>query len=107
MSASVTHLNTARPLAEARNTPFLDATGQIAEALLQLTRHGHRVLGISASLGALPCVQLQASPELRALVDADGAAYYHYGVDFEGRRFRHGQFQISGVRCVWVEHVDH
>lgn len=107
MSASVTHLNTQRPAEPLKNVVFLDAMLQLTDAVLRLTAQGHKVLSMHAQRGAMPCVELVASPELVALVNDDHAAYYHYGMDLEGRRFRHGQFQISGVRCVWVEHVDH
>lgn len=107
MSASVTHLNTPQPAEPLKNAVFLEAMLQITDAVLRLTAQGHKVLSTHTQRGALPCIQLVASPELVALVNDDRAAYYHYGIDPDGRRFRHGQFQISGVRCIWVEYVDH
>ncbi len=107
MSASITHLNPPRSAHEPRNTAFLDQVLQLSEALLTLSGMGHRVLSMHAQIGCLPTIQLVATPELRALVEQDDATYYHYGIDSEGRQFRHGQFQISGVRCVWVEQLSH
>lgn len=107
MSASVTHLNTPRAGFDPRNTAFLDQLLQFSEALLTLTGMGHKVLCMHAQIGVLPSIQLEPSPALTELAATDRATFYHYGTDPQGRRFRHGQFQISGVRCIWVEYVDH
>jgi hypothetical protein len=107
MSASVTYINTTRTAGDVNNIAFLDQVPQLTDALLAVSRAGYRVLSMHAQIGVLPCIQLAPCTALADLVQQDRAVYYHYGLDANGRRFRHGQFQISGVRCIWVEYVDH
>lgn len=111
MSATVSYVRPQRTVAERvspLNAVFLNATIAIAQAVGVLTDMGLRIINVQMAWGALPTIHLAECEALRERVERDEAAYYHWSTDeVTGRQFRHGQFQICGVRCIWVEQLGH
>ncbi|WP_020164673.1 hypothetical protein [Methyloversatilis discipulorum] len=111
MSASVSYVRPQRTVPEPvspLNGVFLNATIAIAEAVGVLTDMGLRIINVQMAWGALPTIHIAECEALRERVERDEAAYYHWSTDEStGRQFRHGQFQIRGVRCIWVEQIGH
>ena len=109
MSATVSYVRPVRPAPEpvaVLNSTFMNATIAIAQAVGVLTEMGLRIINVQASWGSLPTVHLAECDALRERVEREEAVYFSFSTDpATGRQFRHGQFQISGVRCIWVEQV--
>lgn len=92
-------LNAGRP--RPINEIILDGMTKARLAVIQLKRDGFTVIGVDIN-SAIPTVQIMACKKAADMVSANKACYYKWNRS-QGAAEKHGQFQIDGVRVVWVE----
>lgn len=83
------------------NEIILDGMTRARLVVIQLKRDGFTVIGVDVD-SARPTVQVMACKKTAELILLNKACYYKW-VSVQGAAEKHGQFQIDGVRVVWVE----
>lgn len=89
------------------NELVIEELERAAKVARDLAADGHTIIGVRAEpSGGLPTVQLASSSRLSAMVARNEAAYYRSTSDQIGT-YHTGQFQIDGVRVLWIEMERH
>jgi hypothetical protein len=91
------HAGQPRPITDI----ILDALTRARAAVILLKRNGHTVINVVTDSG-LPTVLIQASALTAEMIRLEQAVYYAWR-NIDGEPVRYGQFQLDGVRVVWIE----
>lgn len=73
------------------------------DAVVRLKAGGFIVIGATID-SVRPTVQVEAGRLTTQMIDDETACYYKW-LTRDGKNERHGQFELDGVRVVWVEAV--
>ncbi|MEN9357147.1 MAG: hypothetical protein RL695_1318 [Pseudomonadota bacterium] len=73
------------------------------DAVVQLKAEGFVVFGAQID-SVRPTVQVEAGRLTTRAIDEERACYYKW-LTRDGQQERHGQFNLDGVRVVWVERL--
>lgn len=71
----------------------------ITAALMHLAEQGYTVVDMQL-MTTRPAIKIEADPRLAQMVADQRACYY-----IQSARKRVGQFQLGGVRVIWVEEI--
>lgn len=89
------------------NELVIEELERAAKVARDLAAAGHTIIGVRAEpSGGLPTVQLASSSRLSEMVARNEAAYYRSTSDQIGI-YHTGQFQVDGVRVLWIEMERH
>lgn len=73
------------------------------DAVVRLKAEGFIVIGATID-SVRPTVQIEGGRMTDGLIDEEVACYYKW-LTRDGKQERHGQFNLDGVRVVWVEQL--
>lgn len=81
----------------------MDQQSAVWRTTVRLKRNGFEVLGTMVNATAQPSIHVLPGAQTDEMIALGQAVYYRYGKNADGVDIRYGQFQIEGVRVVWVE----